>query len=173
LHTIEQFRKWDERESLKVGDTFPSGQQSRRYLRPLFWLVSSEALALLPQSWSRIAERTVVDVNCSAVTNFTNYGDGPKIVLTSQADADAWSVCRNFSGTVQIQSDNLTSITLTGFEYIRQGVMIANCSQLAEYSAPDLKEQAHLSLSNLPLLTSISLPALSTAGAFIGTPYRY
>jgi hypothetical protein len=104
----------------------------------------------------------LADVNCTFACTY-QY-PCPNITLTSQADADAWGKCGNVSGNVFIESNNLTAITLTGFEWIQDGgLTVANCSELTEVIAPNLTAvSGSLTFSNLPLLTSITFPFVET-----------
>ena len=107
----------------------------------------------------------IVDVDCTFACHAYSYNDScPDIILTSQADADAWGICGNFTGNVIIEGNNLTNITLVGFQSIWDGNLIAaNSSELFSISAPSLTTiVGNLTLSNLPLLADVDFPLLQS-----------
>jgi hypothetical protein len=110
----------------------------------------------------------VVNVTCGeCIVNYQNE-QCPDVVLTSQEDADAWGICENFTGNVIVQSNDLTKIVLTGFKYIEGDLTIGNCSKVTEISAPSLGTVgSYLTVANLPLLTTLSFPALSSSYHFV------
>lgn len=110
----------------------------------------------------------VADVNCSFHCEAYDYRC-PDIIITSQADSDQWGACGNVTGNVVIQSNSLTNISLNGFQNIYNGgLIVANCTELVEISAPNLQLIAqNLTLSNLPQLTTIVLPILFNVGGIL------
>jgi hypothetical protein len=111
-------------------------------------------------------DTTLVEVNCTFDCGY--YSDNwdytcPDIIITSQADADAWGKCGNLSGNVIIQSTTLKNLTLNGFQNLDGSLIASNCNELIEISAPVLESVIeNFTLSNLPHLTTIDFSALSS-----------
>jgi hypothetical protein len=83
--------------------------------------------------------------------------------ITTQAEADALSSCVNVTGTIIVESPSLTQLTLNGIERV-DNLQISSSPSLVDVSAPVLYWIDHnFTISNLPLLSILSLPSLSTA----------
>ncbi|TVY29444.1 Protein ecm33 [Lachnellula hyalina] len=83
--------------------------------------------------------------------------------ITTQSDADALGSCNNITGLITVQSDTLTSLTLSGIQRLDGSLAISSCAALTEISAPQLQWiNDNFTLSSLPQLTNLSLPALET-----------
>ena len=130
------------------------------------FLLSFQEIAAGLVEWEP-TDNVAAQLNCSegcSVNHPVEWGDAlcPDRILTSQADADLWGTCGNFTGNVFIQTNDLAKIVLNGFESIEGGSLIAaNCSQLVEISAPNLTyTSGNITLSHLPLLTTVDFPLL-------------
>ncbi|EPE29576.1 L [Glarea lozoyensis ATCC 20868] len=83
--------------------------------------------------------------------------------ITTQAEADALSSCVNVTGTIIVESQSLTQLTLNGIERV-DNLQISSSPLLVDVSAPALYWINHnFTISDVRLLSNLSLPSLSTA----------
>ncbi|KAH6680608.1 hypothetical protein B0J14DRAFT_269496 [Halenospora varia] len=97
----------------------------------------------------------------SAATDSTVCAESIHLI-ESQSDADSLSQCTNTTiSSVTIRNSALTSLRLSGVQRI-ETLQVSSCPALVDFSAPNLRWTRNITLSDLPVLTNLSIPVLET-----------
>jgi hypothetical protein len=83
--------------------------------------------------------------------------------ISTQDEADALGSCVNVTGTIVVESQSLTRLSLNGIERV-DSLQISSSLLLEDIAAPSLYWiNNNFTILNLPLLSNLSFPSLSTA----------
>lgn len=99
----------------------------------------------------------------SVAAQTSTCGSKNPTTINSQADATGLASCTTFNGDIVIGEQTDTKIDLTGVRRIKGDLTVLNNAGITTLSSSDLATiDGTLQLQNLTLLTSLTLPALST-----------
>lgn len=116
------------------------------------------------QSSSTMIKQVVFILSISLLASVRADGCSGQAKIGSQADLDALSSCRSYSGTISVDTSTAQTLQLNGLQTLNGDLVLKNNDNLSGFNAPALQSiNGQLEIANQTRLSSFVIPKLQSA----------